>query len=608
MKTSEMTENSAPAAGDWLIVTDSAYTATQKATLQNLWEAVAMDKGIYYSAGDIAAAVTAIGSTVCDLIVDESETVSGDLTVPENIRLLRVNGAILTVASGVTLTVNNLGPVGNSQFFAGDGTVELPAEPEINAAWFLTAGQPDGTTDNSADVQKAITALPSTGGEVVLPQLTSSSYKFNVTIPANTILRGVAPQKTKVGPYTDADPVVAVTGVRVAIRNINFDGAGEGVSDYAIRHNRALDGAGGGLLIEDCRFDDFTYGIDINNNYYNVIQRNTFDDVTYGIRGRNAFNRNTIRDNKFTGFDYAIAVLYDPAVDTYRSHGNTIQDNSFESPNPGGIAEYYYNSGGHLSLHNYYEGFSAASAWPVLEAGGPIVGWHTGSGDEAFLVDSAGRDFVKLGVAEGMTVYNKTDGSSATVTTIENGNAINDKITMTLSGGSGDDWDVDDYFLIDVDTTTEFRGGNTFQNPHCNSQADAYQLLEGVNTLVSSIFGSWTVTETGTLSYNKVSGQAITGGTPYEVDLTAQLSGYSRIALGKVKISYTFVNSSGAAGYLTFRPVGGGANDYYAYQNFDASSTVSETLEIPLSPDNRFWFHSTKSGTLTIKMHGILRE
>ena len=37
MKTSEMTENSAPAAGDWLIVTDSAYTATQKATLQNLW-------------------------------------------------------------------------------------------------------------------------------------------------------------------------------------------------------------------------------------------------------------------------------------------------------------------------------------------------------------------------------------------------------------------------------------------------------------------------------------------------------------------------------------------------------------------------------------------
>lgn len=60
IKTSEMPENSAPAVGDWLIVTDSAYTATQRATLQNLWEAVALDKGVYYSAGDIAAAVTSM--------------------------------------------------------------------------------------------------------------------------------------------------------------------------------------------------------------------------------------------------------------------------------------------------------------------------------------------------------------------------------------------------------------------------------------------------------------------------------------------------------------------------------------------------------------------
>ena len=36
MKTSEMTENSAPAAGDWLIVTDSAYTATQMALFTSL--------------------------------------------------------------------------------------------------------------------------------------------------------------------------------------------------------------------------------------------------------------------------------------------------------------------------------------------------------------------------------------------------------------------------------------------------------------------------------------------------------------------------------------------------------------------------------------------
>ncbi len=190
MKTSEMTENSSPAVGDWLIVTDSAYTATQKATLQNIWNAVALDKGIYYSAGDIAAAVTAIGSTVCDLIVDESETVSGDLTVPENIRLLRVNGAVLTVTSGVTLTVNNLGPVGYSQFFAGDGTVELPAEPEINAAWFLTAGQPDGTTDNSAEVQKALNSVSVGGALIFSPQTYAMSGQLLIDAPITIDLNG----------------------------------------------------------------------------------------------------------------------------------------------------------------------------------------------------------------------------------------------------------------------------------------------------------------------------------------------------------------------------------------------------------------------------------
>lgn len=529
---------------------------------------------------------------------------STSVTIPTTTSVLVDKGARLSVDSGKTLTCRVARA--DTGAFTGAGTVELYNDV-IDAGWFLSSGQPDGTADNSAEVQKAITALPSTGGKVILPY-SANSYKFNITLPDNVILEGAGPHKSVVAPYTETSPVVAVSGGRAAIRNLYFDGTDDETSDYAIRHSRAEDGAGGGLLVEDCRFKDFVVGIYINNNYYNVIQRNSFSATATCIYGRNAFNRNIIRDNKFSSFDYGIALHYYPGVDTFTTHGNTIQDNSFETPNTGGIGEYYYNSGGHLSLHNYYEGFYAAHAWPVLEAGGPIVGWHTGSGNEAYLVDAEGRDFVKLGVETGMAVANRTDGSSATVTAITNENATNDKITMTLSGGTDNDWDVDDYFLIDIDSTTEFQGGNTFQNPHFVNQSDANKYVSGVNRLASGLHGSWGTLESGNISYNKVSGQALTANTPYIVDISAQISSFTRYALGTVRLSYTFTDTSGSSGYLTIRPVGGGANDNYAYHNFAGNGYISQTIDIPLSYGHKFSIMSTRAGTLNVKLHSVMKE
>lgn len=80
---------------------------------------------------------------------------------------------------------------------------------------------------------------------------------------------------------------------------------------------------------------------------------------------------------------------------------------------------------------------------------GNITGTHkTGFADSAFLVDSAGRDFTSLGVTVGMMIFNNTDGSSGQITAIGDQDATNDKISVTLSGGTDNDFDVDDSFEI----------------------------------------------------------------------------------------------------------------------------------------------------------------
>jgi len=78
-----------------------------------------------------------------------------------------------------------------------------------------------------------------------------------------------------------------------------------------------------------------------------------------------------------------------------------------------------------------------------------VTGTHkAGFADSAFLVDNAGRDFESLGVETGMTILNLTDGSSGTITAIGNQDATNDKIEVTLTGGTDDDFDVGDSFRI----------------------------------------------------------------------------------------------------------------------------------------------------------------
>lgn len=78
-----------------------------------------------------------------------------------------------------------------------------------------------------------------------------------------------------------------------------------------------------------------------------------------------------------------------------------------------------------------------------LNARGIIIGMHVGNDNNAYLRGDTTASFVRAGVKPGMTVYNVTDGSSATITNVEGW-----FVYGTLAGGADNDWDVGDVYYI----------------------------------------------------------------------------------------------------------------------------------------------------------------
>jgi hypothetical protein len=85
--------------------------------------------------GDLAAAVTGIGSTETTLYVDTDCTVSGNLVIPANIALDIKRGGAINPNAGVTVTINGAVIAGAYAIFGGSGTVTCNVLPKLKAWW-----------------------------------------------------------------------------------------------------------------------------------------------------------------------------------------------------------------------------------------------------------------------------------------------------------------------------------------------------------------------------------------------------------------------------------------------------------------------------------------
>ena len=87
------------------------------------------------------------------------------------------------------------------------------------------------------------------------------------------------------------------------------------------------------------------------------------------------------------------------------------------------------------------------TSWTDRSGGEISTGTHDGAGNSPDLIDTT-EDFLTAGVEVGMSIENTTDGSSGVVTDIFTTTNPNDSLECTLSGGTDNDWDAGDAYII----------------------------------------------------------------------------------------------------------------------------------------------------------------
>ena len=199
--------------------------------------------------GDLGTAITAIGSAKTVLSIPAGNwPIAANLTVPANLTLKLAHGAVLTIATGKTLTINGPLEAGLYQIFSCTGTGKVMFGPgSIKAVlpqWCGATG--DGTTDDTAALNATVAAVPA-GGVIYLPPGTykTSGWLINKTVSliADTpFLYGgnsqaatlkAAGAQAYVLKFQGVFTYDASTFLHPYLRNINVDANGQTISDAA---------------------------------------------------------------------------------------------------------------------------------------------------------------------------------------------------------------------------------------------------------------------------------------------------------------------------------------------------------------------------------------
>jgi hypothetical protein len=112
--------------------------------------------------GDLGTAITTIGSTKAVLSIPAGNwPITENLTVPATLTLKFAHGAVFTVATGKTLTINGPLEAGRYQIFSWSGTGTMAygnLVPEVYPEWY--GAIPDIATDSVTYLQKALDTHP----------------------------------------------------------------------------------------------------------------------------------------------------------------------------------------------------------------------------------------------------------------------------------------------------------------------------------------------------------------------------------------------------------------------------------------------------------------
>jgi len=139
---------------DLLLIRDASADTTNKIIVNDILGAVNVSAW-----GGLEAAVTAIGATKMGVCITNTQTLTGDLTIPSTLALVIEQGGSIDL-NGYTLTINGSFSAGLYQVFSGDGRIvfESGSTDKIPVIWRGVVG--DGT-DTTTEMQSLLLDMKS---------------------------------------------------------------------------------------------------------------------------------------------------------------------------------------------------------------------------------------------------------------------------------------------------------------------------------------------------------------------------------------------------------------------------------------------------------------
>jgi hypothetical protein len=166
-----------------------------------------------------AEAITAIGSTQATLIIPSGTHEGGGITVPTNVTLKVLRGALLHEADGTTLTINGSLEAGLYQVFSwsGSGGVAFGAGTvkEVYPQWWGAKG--DDSTDCTNSIQAAINAFQNI-------HITKGTFRITSTLNVLSWRSIYGDGPNSIIHQVSAGTVGLVTQNDTTVRNFNMNG------------------------------------------------------------------------------------------------------------------------------------------------------------------------------------------------------------------------------------------------------------------------------------------------------------------------------------------------------------------------------------------------